>query len=301
MKKYLLFMVLSFSILFAKDINISFIGSGANSDLFWSIIKNAITIAEKETKVKVTYTNPPTGDRTDQARLLQAAIVKRPDAIVVSVADKNALQDGIKHAISLGIPVMSINSGGDYREELGVIMHIGEDSYQSGYQAGLKAKREGVKSFVCINHEITNTTLERRCNGFADGLGVKNDMLDVGFDPSEIEKRVAPKLNSVDAILTMGPVSAIPIINLLSKKKSGKKPYFVTFDLSKEITNGIKSGIVTFAIDQQPFLQGYLPIIFFSQYIKYGVIPTEPNIKTGPLFVEKTNVDKVEKFAGKYR
>ena len=75
---------------------------------------------------------------------------------------------------------------------------------------------------------------------------------------------------------------------------------FISFDLSADIAQGIKDGIVAAAIDQQPFLQGYMPVSLLTHYVRYGVIPAN-NINTGPGFVTKDNIKLVERLAGEYR
>lgn len=282
----------------AKDLNFVFVGSGVDADPFWSVVKNGAMDASKDAKVKVEYRNSANGDRTEMARIIQAAVSKRPDGLIVSIADKDALSKDIKRAVDLKIPVIAVNSGLEASKELGALLYIGNSEYNAGLVAGKKAKEDGIKSFICVNHEVTNTVLEERCKGFADGLGVKNNMLDAGFDPSESQKRLEPLLAKVDAILTIGPIPALSTIDLLKKKRI--KKYFVTFDLSKEITNAIKEDIITFALDQQQYLQGYLPVMILAQYAKYGVVPTT-DILTGPALVTKDNVNQVENFAGKYR
>jgi len=298
-KKILLGILASASLLLA-DIRISVVGSGRNADPFWNVVKNGIANAQKDTGSKVDYRNPPSGSLTEMARLIDSSIAKRPDGLVVSVPDVDALAKPIKKAIKLGIPVITFNSGKDFSKKVGALMYVGQENYTAGFKAGEKLKKAGVKSFVCINHEITNFTLEQRCKGFADALGVKNNMIDVGIDPSTVEKKVRPKLDSVDTILTLGPVTITPTINAIKKAKLNKHLHFVAFDLSEDIVKGIKNGVIDFAIDQQPYLQGYIPIIVLTQYIKYGVLPSG-NIDAGPGFVTKENISLVEKYAGKYR
>lgn len=299
-KKICFSLILFTGMSFAKDINIAVITHGADTDAFWSIVKNGVVNASKDSDVKVDYRNPASGDMTEMARLIKSAIAKRPDGLVVSIPDNDALGKVIKRAIDLKIPVITINAGSDYGKKIGTKMHVGQSEYDAGYKAGLEAKKNGVKSFVCVNHEITNISLERRCKGFADALGVKNNMLDVNTDPSEIERKVKPKLKNIDAVLTLGPTGAAPTIAAIESLRLKKHVYFVTFDLSKDITKAIKKGVIDFAIDQQQYLQGYLPIIFLSQYVKYGTLPSG-DVNSGPGFVNKANVAEVEKLAGKYR
>ncbi len=298
LKKMALCLLLCVSAVYAKQLHFVFISNGLDVDPFWNVIKNGINDAAKEVGARVDYRNSPTGDRTEMARILQAATSQRPDGIILSIPDKDALSKDIKRALELKIPVINVNSGVEAGKELGVRNYIGSNEYEGGLLLGKRAKEAGVKSFVCVNQEITNTVLEQRCKGFADGLGVKNNMIDSSSDPSEIQKRLTPHLDKVDAVVTLGPVSAGATIDLFRTKRI--KKHFVTFDLSPEIIAGIKDGILLAAIDQQPYLQGYLPVILLSKYVPYGLMP-DGDINTGPALVTKDNVDLVDKFAGKYR
>jgi len=300
LKKVICGLLCASSLILAKDINIAVVTHGADTDGFWSVVKNGVNAATKDMGVNVNYRNPASGDLTEMSRLIASAVAKRPDGLVVTIPDSNALGGAIKKAIKLGIPVITINSGGAYGKEIGALMHIGQSEYDAGLQAGKRAKKAGVKTFICINQEITNISLEQRCQGFADALGVKNNMLDVGVDPAEIERKVKPRLKDYDAVLALGPVATSPTMRAVKKARLGRHIYFVTFDLSKDIIKGIKSGVIDFAIDQQQYLQGYMPIVVLTQMAKYGVLQSG-DINSGPGYVTKENVSNVEKYAGKYR
>jgi len=288
------------SFLLAKEINIAVVTHGSDTDTFWSVVKNGVNNARDDMGVKVSYRSPSSGDLTEMARLINSAISRRPDALVVSIPDSDALGKSISKAVRLGIPVITINAGEKFGKKIGAIMHVGQSEYDAGFQAGKKAKKMGVKSFICINHEITTITLEQRCKGFADALGVKNNMLDVGIDPSEIERKVKPRLRKVDAVLTLGPISAIPTMKAVKKARLDRHMYFATFDVSKEILLGIKKGVIDFAIDQQQYLQGYMPIVVLTQMFKYGVLQSG-DIHSGPSFITKENLGLFEKYSGTYR
>ncbi len=300
LKKVICGLLCASSLILAKDINIAVVTHGADTDGFWSVVKNGVNNAAKDMGVNVNYRNPASGDLTEMSRLIASAVAKRPDGLVVTIPDSDALGGAIKKAIKLGIPVITINSGGAYGKKIGALMHIGQSEYDAGLQAGKRAQKAGVKTFICINHEITNISLEQRCQGFADALGVKNNMLDVGVDPAEIERKVKPRLKNYDAVLALGPVAVSPTMRAVKKARLGRHIYFVTFDLSKDIIKGIKSGVIDFAIDQQQYLQGYMPIVVLTQLIKYGVLQNG-DINSGPGYVTKANVASVEKYAGKYR
>ncbi|MBV9245915.1 MAG: sugar ABC transporter substrate-binding protein [Methylobacteriaceae bacterium] len=284
-----------------------FVSHAPDSDSWWNTIKNALKNAEHDLSVKVEYRNPSTGDIADMARIIEQAAASNPAGIITTIADYNVLESAIKGAIAKGIPVVTVNSGtGEQSKKLGALLHIGQPEYDAGKGAGERAKAAGVTKFLCVNHFITNTVSVERCQGYADGLGVKlgDQMLDSGIDPTEVYNKVKAFLTAhpdTNGILTLGPNSADPTIKLLRDMGSaGKFKSFISFDLDSDISKAIKDGIMEAAIDQQPYLQGYLPVVFLTEYARYGVIPAN-NINTGPGFVTKKNIGLVEKLAGEYR
>lgn len=282
------------------------ISHAPDSDSWWNTIKNAISLAGEQMGVSVEYRNPPTGDLADMARIVEQTSAAGPDGIIVTIADFDVLKGPIQDAVDQGIPVITINSGTEEQsKELGALMHVGQPEYDAGFGAGERAKAEGATSFLCVNHYITNPASVERCQGFADALGVElgSQMIDAGQDPGEIENKVAAYLSAnpdTGAILTLGPTSAHPTLRALDGAGLAGEVYFGTFDLSPEIADAIKSDIIAFAIDQQPFLQGYLPVVILTNLTRYGVVPGN-SINSGPGFITKDNIAKVEEFAGEYR
>jgi len=277
-----------------------------DSDSWWNTIKNGIALAGEQMGVEVEYRNPPTGDLADMARIIEQAAASGPNGIITTLADFDVLSGPIKAAVDQGINVIIMNSGtAEQTREVGALMFVGQPEYDAGLAAGLRAKGDGVESFVCVNHVISNTVVGERCRGFADGLGVElgSQMIDSGQDPSEIKNRVQAYLNAnpdTDAVLTLGPTSADPTILALEEMGLSGEIYFGTFDLGTEIVKAIKSGVIQWGIDQQPFLQAYLPVVILTNYDRYGVLPGN-NINSGPGFVTKDALEKVEMFAGEYR
>jgi simple sugar transport system substrate-binding protein len=277
-----------------------------DSDSWWNTIKNGLALAAEQMDVTVEYRNPPSGDLADMARIIQQAAASKPNGIITTMADFDVLSGPIRDAVDQGINVIIMNSGTpEQARAVGALMYVGQPEYDAGFAAGLRAKGDGVGSFLCVNHYITNPSSMERCQGFADGLGVPlgDQAIDSGQDPSEIKNRVLAYLSAnpdTDAILTLGPTSAGPTILALEENGMAGDIYFGTFDLGDEIVAGIKSGIIQWGIDQQPFLQAYLPVIILTNYDRYGVLPGN-NINSGPGFVTADGLELVEKYAGEYR
>lgn len=277
-----------------------------DSDSWWNTVKNGIKLAGDQMGVTVEYTNPPSGDIADMARLIDQAAASKPDGIITTLADFDVLKAPIRNAVDQGIDVIIMNTGTpEQAREVGALMYVGQPEYDAGLAAGTRAKGDGVTSFVCVNHAIQQPTIAERCRGFADGLGVDlgESMLDSGTDPAEIKNKVLAYLSAhpeTNGILTLGPVSADPTIAALKENGMAGKIYFGTFDLGEEIVKAIKEGTIQWGIDQQPFLQAYLPVVILTNYDRYGVLPGN-NINSGPGFVTKEGLQKVEEFAGEYR
>ena len=319
---------------FAADGKYVLISHAPDSDSWWNTIKNAIKQAGEDFNVEVDYRNPPSGDLADMARLAEQAAARGYDGVIVSIADFNVLQKPLAQVTAKKIPLITINSGTQKEsEQLGAVMHVGQPEYDAGKGAGEKAKAAGVKSFLCVNHYATNPASFERCRGFAEAIGAdfKASTLDAGDDPTQIEAKVSAYLRNhkdTQAVLALGPTSASPAMRALQKMGLDKKIFFATFDLSEEIAKGIKDGRVKFAIDQQPYLQGYIPVAvlaimkkekttdlskvkdvlkanakFKARLAEYGLEPQygPRHISSGPGFVTKDNIAKVEKYAGQYR
>ena len=282
------------------------ISHAPDSDSWWNTIKNAIKVAGDQMDVTVEYRNPPTGDLADMARIIEQASASNPDGIIATIADYDVLSGPLSKAVAKGIPVITINSGTEEQsKKIGALMHVGQPEYAAGKGAGVRAKAAGVKKFLCVNHYITNPASIERCRGYADALGVDlgKQMIDAGQDPGEIKSKVMAYLQAnkdTDGVLTLGPTSAHPTLAALEEMGKSGQIHFGTFDLSSEIATAIKGDVISFAIDQQPYLQGYLPVVILTNLTRYGVVPGN-SINSGPGFVVKSNIGLVEKYAGVYR
>lgn len=277
-----------------------------DSDSWWNTIRKGLALAGEQMDVTVEYRNPPTGDLADMARIIEQAAASGPNGIITTLADPDVLSGPIRNAVDSGIDVIIINSGTpEQAREIGALMYVGQPEYDAGFAAGLRAAGDGVSSFLCVNHYIAQPASTERCQGFADGLGVElgNQMIDSGQDPSEIQNRVMAYLNTnpdTDAVLTLGPTSADPTIMALQQMGLAGDLYFGTFDLGGDIVQAIRDGVIQWGIDQQPFLQAYLPVIVLTNYHRFGVLPGN-NINSGPGFVTADALDLVAELAGEFR
>jgi simple sugar transport system substrate-binding protein len=281
---------------FAQDMRIVVVSHGQASDPFWSVVKNGVDQAAADLGVTVEYQAPGTFDMVQMAQIIDAAVASQPDGLVVSVPDAEALGDSIRNAVASGIPVVSMNSGSDVREELGIAVHVGQTEYEAGLGGGKQMQAAGVTKAICINQEVGNVALDLRCEGFTDGLeGGAVEVLSVSMDPTEIGNAVQAYLTAnpdTNGVLTLGPSAAEPTLAALEQIEMLDQVKFGTFDLSPGVLEAIDAGRMMFAIDQQQFLQGYLPIQLLRLHELYGLMPAG-TVMTGPGFVTQENAAQV--------
>ncbi|GAA0394354.1 sugar ABC transporter substrate-binding protein [Microbispora corallina] len=271
---------------------------GGAGDAFWDVVKNGAEAAGKQYGVTVTYQGD--GDPAKQSQLIDQAVSEKVDGLVVSMANPDALKESIGKAVAAKIPVITINSGGDRSKEFGAITHVGQSEDVAGRGAGEKLKEAGVTKLLCVIHEAGNVGLDQRCNGATATLGGTVERLQVDVnDLADATSKIKAKLQSdtsVNGVLTLNPAVAIAARDAI--KDGGSQAKLATFDLSGDVVTAIEDGEILFAVDQQQYLQGWLPITFLYLYKKNlntvgGGLP----INTGPGFVTKDNAAQVARLA----
>jgi simple sugar transport system substrate-binding protein len=279
----------------AEEIRIIVVSHGQANDPFWSVVKNGVNKAAEDQKVAVEYRAPETFDMVKMAQLIDAAVNQKPAGLVVSIPDASALGPSIKRAVAAGIPVISMNSGSDVSHKLGALLHVGQDEFTAGKIAGAKLKEMGGKDAICVNHEVGNVALDLRCQGFAQGFGGKVKVVPSGNDPSEIKAKVKAALATdpaIDTVMALG-ASLGGEAALAALKETGNigKVRLASFDLSPNFLKAVENGEAVFAVDQQQFLQGYLPVTFLALYARYGLIPGG-DVPSGPNLITKDKAAK---------
>lgn len=271
------------------------------TDPFWPVVEKAGRDAAQAVGAEFEYNFAPSGDMADMARLIETAAATQPDGLVVSLPDADALGDAIRAAAESGIPVITINSGLEHSKEVGALMHVGQPESLAGQAAGERAKAEGATKALCLNQEAYNTALVERCEGYFEALGQELNMIDVSNDVAQIKTRTAAALQAdpeLDALLAVGPHVCEAAAEAVDEVGATGTVHLACFDLTPGVINLIKAGKVAYTIDQQQYLQGYMPIIVLHLYNNYAGMLPGANIPSGPGFVDASNAAAVEEQAG---
>ena len=268
-------------------------------DSFWCTVEDGIKTAAKQMGVEVTILGPDKFDLEKTASLIDQAVAAKPDGIGLTVTDATLFKEPIMKALDAGIPVVAYNAGkGPLEDGIPYLTYLGMDEYQGGLQSGQRLIAAGAKRGVCINHQVGHAGLDARCKGFSDAFAAKSLPVDVlgvkGEDAAQAQTTISDFYAAnpdVNAFLTLGPSGANPFYAFLE----ADQPQGIlhgTFDLSPEIEAKIKDGTTLFAVDQQPFLQGYGAVMYLMLNNKYGIKPALPVTATGPGFIDKNLVGK---------
>ena len=280
---------------------IAMITHAAPGDTFWDTVRKGAKAAAAKDNVDLVYSSNPNGG--DQANLIRNAINQKVDGIAVTLAKPAAMKGAIAKAEKAGIPVVGFNAGLEDWKSQGLLEYFGQDENLAGQAFGKRLNEVGAKHNICVIQEQGHVALEARCAGVKKTFKGKTDTLYVnGTDMPSVKSTISAKLkqdSSIDYVVTLGAPFALTAVQ--SAKESGSEAKVATFDLNKDLIAAVKSGDVQFAVDQQPYLQGYLSIDSLWLYKNNGNFSGggEKPVLTGPAFVTKDNVEKIAKFAEK--
>jgi simple sugar transport system substrate-binding protein len=285
----------------APAMTVAVITHAAPGDTFWDIVRKGAEAAAAKDNVRLRYASDPDGGA--QATLVQNAIDSKADAIAVTLAKPDALAPAVRKAGAAHIPVVVFNAGIDQWKADGALSYFGSDDGLAGVEAGKRAASEGARHLLCVSQEQGHVALEARCDGLKRGFapGRFDKVYVLGTDMPSVRSTIAGKLRqdpSIDLVVTLGAPFAITAIE--SVKDAGSHAKVATFDTNPQIPAVIRSGALQWAIDQQPYLQGYLAVdSLWLQKTNGNVIGGGAPVLTGPYFVDKSNVDRIQAFAAR--
>jgi simple sugar transport system substrate-binding protein len=287
------------------SVRIAVVSHGQASSTFWSTVRNGVNAAASAMKVSVTYKAPDAFSVQRMRELIDEAVDSKPDGLVVSIPDP-AIGPAIRRAVRSGIPVVSMNSGSDLWRRFGVLAHVGQPEEPAGRGAGERLAAAGARNAICINQEVGNKALDVRCAAFAKAMrrhGGRSKVLALNV---ENRNEAAPQLaaaiekRKADGVLALNAGGAQAALD--AKKLGGRatRVKIGSFDLQPEVLEAIKDGRILFAVDQQAYLQGYMPIVMLTQQARYGLFPSRGEVvATGPNFVTRETAPQALELSGR--
>ncbi|WP_406004453.1 MULTISPECIES: sugar ABC transporter substrate-binding protein [unclassified Streptomyces] len=279
---------------------IAMVTHSGEGDTFWDIVQSGAKQAAAKDNAEFLYSANKEGK--EQAQLVQAAIDQKVDGLIVTLAKPEAVKDVVAKAVKAGIPVVTINSGAQFSKEIGALGHIGQDEQVAGEAVGDELDARGRKRALCVIHEQGNVSLEERCAGVRKTFGGEVENLNVeGTNMPAATSSIEAKLQAgkdIDAVVTLGAPFAAASVK--AKEGSGSTAEVDTFDLNAEVVERLKAREVGFAVDQQPYLQGYLAVDeLWLNRTNGNVVGGGKPVLTGPAIVTAKDVPQLEKYTAR--
>ncbi|RCV50943.1 substrate-binding domain-containing protein [Marinitenerispora sediminis] len=279
-------------------ITVAVVSHSRAGDSFWDVVKSGAEEAGRQQGITVNYAGD--GDPTQQSQLIDNAVAQGVDGLVVSMANPEGVRASVEGAVAAGIPVITINAGMVESAEYGAVTHVGQSERMAGEQAGERLRESGVTGLLCVIHEAGSVSQEERCAGAAEGFGgpVENIQVDIS-NTADARATIQNKLmsdDSVDGVLTLNPAIATSALGAIGD--AGSDADLATFDVSADIVEAVRAGDMLFAIDQQPYAQGYLGVTLMGLKVRNGndVGGGRP-VYSGPAFITADNADQVAQYA----
>ncbi|TVL92916.1 sugar ABC transporter substrate-binding protein [Streptomyces sp. SAJ15] len=259
-----------------------------DGDTFWDIVQNGAKQAAVKDNIKFLYAHNEEGK--EQAQLVQSYIDQDVDGLIVTLAKPDAMKDVLKKAVDAGIPVITVNSGSEESKSFGALAHIGQDETIAGEAVGEELNKRGKKKALCVLHEQGNVGHEQRCDGTEETFEGKLEKLYVeGTNMPDVQSSIEAKLQSdkdIDAVVTLGA----PFADTAAKaaEQAGSDAEIDTFDLNAKVAAALQDGSLGFAVDQQPYLQGYeaVDLLWLHRY-NADVLGGGKPVLTGPQIITK--------------
>ncbi len=281
-----------------QRMTIAFVTHQAPGDTFWDVVRRGAEAAAERDDVELRYAHD--ADAVRQADLVRAAVADKVAGIAVTIANPEAMEQAVRAATAAEIPVVAVNSGITDWKRLGALGYFGQDETIAGEAAGERLTHEGAKNTLCVIQQPGHVGLEARCAGVATAFRGQTQVLYVdGIDERTVKPAIIARLQrdrSIDRVLTLGAPVALLALEAVGEANSYAR--VATFDTNASVVTAIKNGTMEWAIDQQPFLQGYLAVDALWLYLtNKNVLGGGHASLTGPSFVDETNIDSVAELA----
>ena len=263
---------------------------------FWSVVNRGMDAACSDLGVTCVWV-PGNNDANVMVQGIEGAIGEGTDGIAASLPDPAALVPALTGAVDGGVPVVTLNSGANDYQDIGALTHVGQTEFIAGQAAGERFNAAGATHVLCGQQEQNNVGLTERCDGLADTFSGETTIgfQDLDADTTAQQAAINASLaadDSIDGFLGVGPV--ITLSGLRAANDLGRDVVVGGFDLTPELLGEIEAGNILFTVDQQQYLQGYLPILqLFLFQTNSNTIGGGLPILTGPGFVDASNAADV--------
>ena len=231
--------------------------------------------------------------------LLQQAIAEKPDGLIIDDFAPASMNGAIKQAVADGIPVVITLSGYGQAPVTGALTYVGNDDTRTGILGGQMLSQYS-KHALLVTATDAIPFVDLRNNGFLAGFKGKVTVLTIPVgdlsDPTAMRNLTEIALDkdkTIDGAFSIGSAISPSMISAVQSLGSSRHVYMAGIDLTSPVISSLEAHTYLFTLDQQSYLEGYLPVQMLAQYIRYDLAPTVPFTPTGPVIVTPQNAARI--------
>ena len=275
-----------------------------STEQFWIPIDKGLQQAGEDMGVAVDYrgVQQNLSDPNEQRQLILNAIAAQPDGLIITNPNPESLNPAIKQAVDEGIPVVLINAGQSAVDEVGALTYVGNDEVESGRMAAQMLSESGCENALLVSLPQGALALtDFRNTGFVDGFPGTVTWAEIPLsninDATRIRSIIETELQknpAIDCVFSAG--SAFTPAMLVARENLGERGdaiHWAAIDIVAQVVDALRNNEMDFALDQQQFSQGYLPVVILSMYLRFKVTPGSKAIGSGPGVVTPENVEDI--------
>ncbi|GAA2807402.1 substrate-binding domain-containing protein [Crossiella cryophila] len=275
--------------------------AGPLADPFFAALKSGAEQAAADLRVQMDYLAPAATAEfgAELVRLLGNAVANGADGIALGDYFPEQQDPGIRAAVAAGRTVVLINSGESSWQAVGATGYVGQDEQRTGTLAGQRLAEAGARRVLCVNHVPGSPATTQRCAGLGTALRAAGGAVTElplasaeATNPTATQQAISGALTAdpaLDGVFTLGSSFAEQALRAIGPERRVR---VATTDLSTGVLESVRDGRILFAVDQQPYLQGYYGVLIAVQRLAHGLRPNAP-VRTGPLVVDQANAAEV--------
>jgi simple sugar transport system substrate-binding protein len=261
---------------------------------------------------KPSWTGSATSNVPQMVSATNAAISAKANGIAVAVISATAFTTPVANAMNGGIPVVSYNADGNTGDPgTNRLAYIGQDLFVSGQALGQKIAAAMPSGGEAVGFIATPGTanIQPRIDGAKQALGASGKNIkftsvasgaELPQENTTINAYVLAHKSTLKGIFAVDAGSTQTVGAIVSKYSLQSQVASGGFDLTPQTLSAIKAGSLGFTIDQQPYLQGFLPVIYLYMFNLSGGLVNPPETNTGLTFVTKANVGPYQTTTSRY-
>jgi simple sugar transport system substrate-binding protein len=271
----------------------------AVGEAFFRPVKQGMADAARMMGVECDFIGTEDVDLKAQAGMVTQAVTDGYDGIALNIIDPEVFNGVVADAIAKGLPVVAFNVDGTYGKGPH-LSSINQNLYAAGRTVGKQAASalpDNVKVLLTVHSEGISA-LEDRLRGIQDILKTERNatwkVVVTGIHEEQAAEVIAKALKAdpaMRAVLCTGQADTQGAGLAVERYFQHAGIYVAGFDLTPEILRMVKAGMIAFTIDQQPYVQGFYPVLQLAIYCRYGIKPS--SMDAGATVITKNDVDRV--------